>query len=258
MIPNAIAFSVFGMPVRWYAIFILLGIAVGWLVVSHLQKKYALKIKDFSDLILLSAIFSILGARIYYVFYAWDFYKNDFWSIFKINQGGLGIFGALFGVFGATIFWAWRKKLNFWELADQLSIMAIIGQIFGRWGNYFNQEVFGRPVSWGIYIESANRPIGYENFNYFLPTFLFEIIGNILILFVLLKIFALVYGKNKKMTSGSVFLLYILLYSILRFCLEFWRIDYSGYFLGLRAAAWICLFLIFTVGWRLIFLFKRK
>ncbi|MFA6537369.1 MAG: prolipoprotein diacylglyceryl transferase [Patescibacteria group bacterium] len=250
-IPQSTAFLFFGLSIKWYALFIVGGSLFGVLVVRLLQKKYNLYFEKFDDLLIWSALVGIIGARVYYVFYAWDYYRDNLLDILKIYKGGLGIWGAFVGIFLVTWIWCRKKNISFWFLADQLVILIIIGQIFGRWGNYFNQEVFGRPSVgvWRIPIELANRPIGYENFATFLPMFLFESCGNLLLLLLLLVLFNLIYRQqDSKWPSGVVFIFYLFSYSAFRFFLEFWRIDYSLTFLGLRTAQWVSLvFFVFSL-----------
>lgn len=226
-----------------------IGGLLGFFIVLKLAKLYKLETKIFSDLLFYWVVGAIVGARTYYVIYAWALYKDNLWDILKIWQGGLAIHGIIIGGFVATLIYCKIKKHNFWQISDLLAVGLVAAQVIGRVGNYFNQEIFGKPTNlpWGIPIDAAHRPEQFTNFNYFHPTFLYESLGNLLILGILLLLhkFRL---KKRHWLQGNIFLIYILLYSIQRFCLEFLRIDYSPLVFGMRWAQLFSAILVIGVG----------
>ena len=133
-------------------------------------------------------LFSIIGARFYHVlFFNWVYYQDHFLEIFQIWQGGLAIQGAILASIFTLLICAKKYQLKFYQLSDWLAPALILGQSLGRWGNYFNQELFGKPLEawYAIQISLENRVAGFEDFTYFHPTFFYESILN-LVLFNLL------------------------------------------------------------------------
>ncbi len=226
-IPKAVLGEIAGFQIHWYGLLIAIGIIAAYLIVKYLVRKYDLKI-DLDILLIYLVIGGIVGGRLYYVFYAWPFYQNNLLDIFKVWQGGMALHGDLIGgAIGLAIF-SWQYKIKFFKLADIIVPAVALAQAIGRWGNYFNQELFGSPTNlpWGIPIVEILRPEAYKNSQYFHPVFLYESIVNFFIfatLFLLHK-FSL---KKFRLPRGFIFTLYIFLYSSLRFALEFLRQDYS-------------------------------
>jgi phosphatidylglycerol:prolipoprotein diacylglycerol transferase len=246
------------LKIHWYGFLMVIGGVAGLLLVLRLAKYYSIKRDDIFDMVFYWVVFAVIGARVYYVLYAWEFYKNNLPDIFKIWHGGLAVHGIMIGGFVAAAIFAWRKKINVWRMLDLAAIGLCAAQIVGRWGNYFNQEIFGKPTAllWGIPIDPVFRPVEYSTFQYFHPTVLYESLGSVLILAGLLTLFLKIAAK--KNVVGIVFASYLMLYSVLRFALEFLRIDYSQVILGVR---WPQIFsaLLFIVGVALIFkLLKRR
>jgi len=219
MWPDPVAFRIFGRPVYWYGILIAMGVLLGiYLAMGYARRlKYAPEM--ILDLALLAIPFAIVGARLYYVVFQWEIYKNNPVDIFKIWQGGLAIYGAVIGgVIAAAIFSRWRK-IKFWDLADIAAPSLILGQAIGRWGNFFNQEAYGRLVTdpawqwfpFAVYIEARQE--------WHMATFFYESMWNLLVF-----IFLMSYRKRRK-RSGDIFLLYLLLYSCGRVVIEGFRTD---------------------------------
>ncbi|NUM25653.1 MAG: prolipoprotein diacylglyceryl transferase [Candidatus Buchananbacteria bacterium] len=250
--PQPIIFQYGLVTLHWYGIFVVSGILAGFKVVSRLAKKYQLAIDQIYDLGFYMILFGLVGARIFSVFLDLSYYRQHPLEIFAIWQGGLAIHGAIIAGLMVLGFYAYRQALDFWRLADMIAPALALGQAIGRWGNYFNQEIFGTPTNlpWGIPIEFKNRPIEYLSYDYFHPTFLYESILNILN-FALL--FFLHYRlKNKK--PGLIVLLYLINYSLIRLALETVRTDAVPLLLGLRATTISALALaavaIGMIGWR--------
>jgi len=231
-LPDPIMLDFGLIEIHWYGFFIVLGGLLGTLALYYLVEKYKLDKKYLSDLIFYFIISALVGARLYYVIYAWEFYRTNLGEVFMVWHGGLAIHGAIIGGLVALYFFIRKNKQNFWLWSDIIVVGLLIGQIFGRWGNYFNQEIFGRPtdLSWGIPISLINRPIGFTDFNYFHPTFLYEIIGNIFILSILIFCHWLSLKGKIRLPHGLVVAIYLFTYSCLRFGLEFLRLNYLAIF----------------------------
>ena len=209
---NPVAFEIFGLPIRWYGIIISLGIVLAALVSIRESKRRGYTEDLIIDLLLFAIPLSILGARLYYVAFSWDNYKDNLGDILNTRQGGLAIHGALIAAILVTIVYAKVKKISFWTIADISAPGIILAQGIGRWGNFANQEAHGGPTDlpWGIIIEGQKVH----------PTFLYESIWNLLVF-----AFLMWYRKNKSKVKGETFLIYISLYSVGRFFIEGLRTD---------------------------------
>jgi phosphatidylglycerol:prolipoprotein diacylglycerol transferase len=217
---------------HWYSFLIVLALILGYLLVVKLARAKNIKKELLEDLFLNLIIFGFIGARLYYVFSELPYYLKNPLEIFAVWRGGLGIFGAVIGGLIVLFFFARKNKLNFWVLTDLLAPALILGQAIGRWGNYFNQEVFGRPTNlpWGIPIDSQLRPREFLTAEYFHPTFLYESLWNFLIFLGLIFL-----GKYLiKLKPGRIFAFYLIFYSLGRFFIEFIRIDFQPLLFGLR------------------------
>jgi prolipoprotein diacylglyceryl transferase len=173
------------------------------------------------------------------------YFNRNFLDAVKIWEGGLGIWGAILGgaigAYFALI--KFGKRGEFLVLADALAPGLLLAQALGRFGNWFNGELFGRPTSlpWGLEIPIDKRPLGFENFATFHPTLLYEALWSIFIAFILLRL------KRKK---GQTFWLYVMLYSLGRAGIELLRTDYSHFIFGLRLNVWISLLCISLGAWQ--------
>lgn len=258
-IPQAIFFAVGPIKIYWYGFLMIVGGLLGFLLVLRLAKFFQVKKSDLYDLAFWWILAGIIGGRIYYVLYSFSYYKDHLDEIIKIWQGGLAVHGVLIGGFIATFIFGKKKQINFWQLADLIVVGFVLAQVIGRWGNYFNQEIFGRPteLSWGIPIEIAKRPIEYLQYKYFHPTFLYESIGNLIIFSDLLALTWLKLKQPHKIFCGLIFCYYLMMYSVLRFCLEFLRLDDSPLVFGIRWAQIFSL-IIFILAVGLLIYLKVK
>lgn len=249
-LPQPILLQIGWLQIHWYGFLIALGALAGFLFICNLAKHYELKKDDVYNLTFYLIIFGLIGDRLYYVFYAWPYYSRHLLDIFKIWEGGLAIHGAMIAGFLVIYFFSRRQKINPWLLLDIFIIALPLAMAFGRWGNYFNQELFGRPtdLAWGIPILPAKRPPEFMNDNYFHPTFLYESLWDLLIFAFLYAWHKLRLAKHKNLEQiqglGNIALAYFILYSLGRFLNEFLRVDYSPYFLGLRWAQIFSLIII--------------
>ncbi|MBD3359380.1 MAG: prolipoprotein diacylglyceryl transferase [Candidatus Buchananbacteria bacterium] len=259
--PQSILLEIGWLKIYWYGFLIAVGIVLAFLVILYLAKQYKLAKDHVYNLAFYLIIFGLIGDRLYYVIYAWDYYSHNLLDIFKIWQGGLAIHGAM--IAGLLVLYIYGKKhdLRFGFLADLFLIGLPLAMFFGRFGNYFNMELFGLPTDlpWGIPITELKRPIQYLTATHFHPTFLYESLWNLIVFIILFAWHKLRLNKYKNPDKiqglGNIALTYFILYSLGRFLNEFLRLDYSPYFLGLRWAQFISLIIIITC---LIIIIARK
>jgi phosphatidylglycerol---prolipoprotein diacylglyceryl transferase len=221
-LPDAIFFSVGPIHVHWYGLILILAIlAAAWQSRKYFLKRDIINLSQFEDLVFYIIIFGLIGARFgHVVFFEFSYYLQNPIDIFKVWQGGLSIQGALLFGFLTVVIWARQHKIDFWRLVDGLILAVPLGQVIGRWGNYFNQELFGKPVSWGIPIAPSNRVEGYQEFVYFQPAFFYESLLNLILFIVLYKL-----AFKKSLKKGLLTLIYLASYGLIRFFMEFVRID---------------------------------
>lgn len=227
--------DLFGFPIAYYGIIIALGMLVGYLLVEWQAKRTGQNKELYLDFALYAIIISIIGARIYYVIFAFDEYKDNLWSVFNLRGGGLAIYGGIIaGVLTAVVF-AKVKKVSFALLADTSSVGLLVGQIIGRWGNFFNREAFGgysdgllamqikksEVAASNITQELVNHQVVIDGVEYIQvhPTFLYESLWNLALLIIIL-----LYTKHKKF-NGELTLIYALGYGIGRAWIESLRTD---------------------------------
>jgi len=251
--PQPIIFQLGPITVRWYGLIIVLGLLFGFLLVRHLTKARGIKPDDVYDLGFWLVLSGIVGARLYEVFFInWSYYYANPLAIAKIWQGGLAIHGVIIGGVITLYVWVRIKKQSFWLWSDMIVVALILGQAIGRWGNYFNQELFGWPTSlpWGIPIELAHRPLEFMSYEFFHPTFLYESLLNFVLFLVLLYLI-----KKKNFQAGVITAIYFIGYSIIRFMMEFIRIDQTPEFWSLRLPQWASVVIVIAT---IIVLFLKK
>ena len=235
-IPNAIFFQIGPLTIHKYGLLMVCGMLLGIFLSIKLASYYNISKNIIVDSAFNLLFGGIIGARIYHVFLELPYYIAHPIDIFKIWNGGLAIHGAI--IAGILITWHFTRKnnINLWTLLSIYAPALMLAQAIGRWGNYFNQELFGLPTNkpWGIPISSENRVSGFENFEYFHPTFLYESFGNFTIFIILIFLHFLIIKKIKKIKPLFIVLIYGFLYSILRFSLEFIRIDNTPELFSLR------------------------
>lgn len=217
------------LPIRAYAFGIIIGALVAiWIGERRFQARGG-RAGLVGDVAIWAIPFGIVGARIYHVATDPELYFGEgrhVLDVLKIWQGGLGIWGAVAG--GALGAWiaCRRYDASFSALADALAPGLLVAQAIGRLGNYFNQELFGRPTTqpWGLEIEPAKRPVGYEQFATFHPTFLYELLWNLAAAALIIAI-----DRKVRLTGGRAFALYAMLYTAGRFWIEQLRIDEANH-----------------------------
>jgi len=246
--PSPIFFTLGPITLRWYGLFLVLGTIIALLIALNLAKHYKFKKDLVFDLTFWLIIAGVLGARIYDVFLELPYYLKNPLKIFYIWEGGVAIHGAI--IAGVIVIYLFSKKykINFWSLSAITITVLPLAQAIGRFGNYFNQELFGKPtnLAWGIPIKLSHRPLEYIEFTYFHPTFLYESLG-LIIIFLILYITSYYFFQKQKVSSNlykQLTLIYLSSYSVLRFFIEFIRIDKTPLFLSLRWPQIISLIII--------------
>lgn len=227
--------EVFGLEIAFYGIIIGLGVMAGIAMAAMEAKRTGQNPDTYYDLAIYAVIFSVIGARLYYVVFSWDQYKNDLLSVFNIRQGGLAIYGAVIVAVITVYVFAKVKKISFLQLVDTAVLGLVLGQIIGRWGNFFNREAFGEYTDSLLamrlpldavrssdvtelmmkHVETI-KGVSYIQVH---PTFLYESLWNLGVLFFLLW-----WRKHKKF-EGEIFLMYLLGYGVGRFWIEGLRTD---------------------------------
>jgi phosphatidylglycerol:prolipoprotein diacylglycerol transferase len=241
---DPVAISIFGLSIRWYAIFILTGIIVSVLGSQALARRRGMDPEFLLDVAPWVVLGSIVGARFYYLLLKWDFYSRHPAEAINIRLGGLTIHGALAAGILIFAWFCWRRGQRFLAWADVVIAGVPIGQAIGRWGNWANQEAFGTPTDlpWAVTIAPDRRPDQYAAFSTFHPTFLYESILNLMIAAVLIWM-VLRMPRSRFLKEGDVLWTYLVLYGIARFLIERVRTD-SLYIGPLPAAFWLSFALI--------------
>ncbi len=227
-------FELFGLDIAYYGVIIALAMFLAMMFAFYRAKKDGQNLEYYYDLGIIAMVFGIVGARIYYVIFDWDSFKDKPMSIFNLRTGGLAVFGGLIlAVFVGFLYMKFRK-MDFLQVMDTVIPAILLGQAIGRWGNFFNREAFGKYTNnlfamqiklddaTGVVSNSIrNNMIVQYGYTYIQvhPTFLYESAGAIFILILILAISKLSYFK------GEILSLYLIFYGILRFFVEGLRTD---------------------------------
>lgn len=209
--PNPVAFTLFNMEIRWYGILIAVAILLAALIMMKRAPRHGLTSDAVLDILIISIPAGIIGARLYYVLFNWDYYGSNLSQIVNFRGGGLAIHGGLiFGILAAYLVCR-HKKIYFLDALDMTVPVIALAQAIGRWGNYFNSEAHGGPTDlpWAITVMGERVH----------PTFLYESIWCFLLFLFLL------YVDNRRQFVGQVACLYGILYSLERFLVEGLRTD---------------------------------
>lgn len=244
--PSVSYFQVGPLQIHFYALCILAGIIAAALLTNYRLNKRGAERGIILDMILWTVPFGIVGARIFHVLT----HPNDYffpgaelWKVIAIWEGGIAIFGALIGGAIGAYIGCRVIGLRFWTFADALAPGLLLAQAFGRFGNYFNHELFGTPTNgwWGLEIESSNPayPIGLPDGTLFQPTFAYEVIWNLLGVAVILLL-----ERKLGLQWGKVIAVYLIWYGLGRIVWESIRIDPSEIFFGLRVNVWAAIFAV--------------
>ena len=231
--PDRVAFTIFGLDVMWYGLLIGFGFLMATLISYKRAPKHGIEPDFILDLIIWMIPSAIIGARAYYVIFSWDHYKNDLLSIFNTRKGGMAIYGGVIGGLLTILIYCAIKKINCLTMTDACVCGLTLGQLMGRYGNFFNREAFGEYTdnlfAMRLPIEAVRQPDISENIaahiidgtNYIQvhPTFFYESCWNIALLLILL------YVVRHRRFAGQVALTYFGGYGIGRFWIEALRTD---------------------------------
>lgn len=208
---DRVAFTIFGIDVMWYGVLMAIGMIFGTLIALKEAKRVDIKEDNILDLAIIAIPSGLVGARLYYVIFNWEYYFSNPLQILNFRGGGMAIHGALIGGILAGYLFSKRRKLSFLKLADTVILGMPLAQSIGRWGNFINKEAHGGPTNlpWGIIVDGVKVH----------PTFLYESIWDLCIF-----IFLFIFRKNKSY-EGEIIVLYAILYSLGRFFIEGLRTD---------------------------------
>ncbi len=234
--PSHGVFHLGPVPLHAYGLCLAVGVVAAIGIGEHRWAKRGHDRKEIADIAIWVVIAGVVGARLYHVVTDFELYTHDPVRALAIWDGGLGIWGAVAGGAIAVVILGRRRHLDVLALMDALAPGVVLAQAIGRWGNYFNQEIFGRPTSlpWGLEIDLAHRPEAYRQFATFQPTFLYESLWCLAVFGALLVV-----EKRFTLRQGQVLALYISLYTLGRFVFENMRSDFAHTILGLRINAWL-------------------
>ncbi len=210
-VPNPVAFTLFGIDVRWYGVLIGLGFMLALLLSYKRAPKFEINQEHILDFAIFLIPLSIIGARAYYVIFSWDNYAGNWSKILNIRGGGLAIHGGIIAGIIVAAFICKYHHINFFNLSDLVFPNVALAQAIGRWGNFFNSEAHGGPTDlpWGIWVDGIKVH----------PTFLYESIWCLLLFIFLTKL------SSCRSFKGQIGLLYCMLYSLERFFIEQLRTD---------------------------------
>lgn len=218
---NPVAFNIFGIGIRWYGVLIASAMLIGTILAIKESRRVSFDENYILDIVLVCVPSAIIGARLYYVIFEWNYYKDNILSVLDIREGGLAIHGGIIGAVIAALIYTRIKNISFLKVGDICAPSIVLGQAIGRWGNFINQEAHGGPVSHEFisrfpkFIQDQMMIGGV----YYHPTFLYESLWDLAVFLVLI-----VYRRRNN-TDGNVFFLYLILYSIGRFFVEGLRTD---------------------------------
>lgn len=250
------AFAIFNIEIYWYGIIIALAFLLAVLLAIKSCRKYELTTDNILDLVLFAAPTAIVFARLFYVVFSWDQYKDNLVNIIRTRDGGLAIYGGVLGALLVAWLYAGKNKLSFLHLADFGIPYLALGQGIGRWGNFVNQEAFGAPTTlpWRMngtvindYLKNVLDSVDFSAWGVH-PTFLYESLWDIaLFLF-------LAYYRKKKKTEGEVLFLYLMLYGAGRAFIEGLRTD--SLYLGSFRVSQLLSVVLLILG-LLLFIYRR-
>ena len=249
---DPVAFQIFSFEIRWYSLAYIIGILLGWVLSKKIFIKNLEINKKFDDYISYLIIGIIVGGRLgYIVFYNFNYYLNNILDIFKIWEGGMSFHGGLIGVICASIVFAKKNKQDYFLYTDVVALAAPIGIFFGRLANFVNSELYGSPteVSWAVTFVQVDNLSRH-------PSQLYEAVLEGIILFLILIYFR---KKNYLEKPGLISALFLILYSIFRFIVEFFRVpdEQLGYLI-LSLSMGQIISLIFVIFGIILFYVKNE
>jgi prolipoprotein diacylglyceryl transferase len=241
-------------PIRAYAICILLGVLAAIWLARRRWADRGFDPKQISDVAVWAVPAGLVGARLYHVITDYQLYEDDPLKALRIWDGGLGIWGGVAAGAGVGLYVAHRWGMNLPILLDVCAPAIPLAQAIGRWGNYFNQELFGRPTSlpWGLEIDSAHRPPGFATATTFHPTFLYESLWCLAVVAIVLAV-----ERAGVLKAGRLFAVYVASYTFGRFWFELLRVDPAHKIAGLRINDWVSI-VIFLIALAIVLSGRRS
>jgi len=249
--PGADGLEIGSLELRAYGLMIALGVVTAaWLFARRFtQRGHAQELT--SSITVWAVLAGLIGARAYHVLTDWREYQGNWGESWQVWEGGLGIPGAVIAAAFALWVYARQKGIPLSDIADSAAPALPLGQAIGRWGNWFNQELYGRPTDlpWALEIDPEHRRPQYLDDDTFHPTFLYECVWNLALVGALLWA-----SRRFTLKPGRLFGLYVLGYSLGRLWIEFIRVDFASELAGVRVNIWVMLALIIGsavyLGWR--------
>ncbi len=252
--PGSTLFIINNFPIHYYSICIAIAIICGsatswWITYKYYPHMDPDDFYNFTPPIVLGGV---IGARLYYVMLTWDYFSKHLNEIIMIWNGGMAIHGAIAGGLIVGLIISKVTGKGFIENCDAAPWGIIVGQTVGRWGNFFNSEAYGRPTElpWKLYIAPEYRIAGFEDYEFFHPTFLYESICNFIIFLLLFFVFR----KMFQNVRGGVFFMYLILYSIGRILVESIRLDTVSFVHGIPLPTFVSILTIIAAGGVLVYI----
>ncbi|MFS1663225.1 prolipoprotein diacylglyceryl transferase [Streptococcus sp. zg-JUN1979] len=247
---NPIAIQLGPFAIHWYAVCIVTGAILAVYLSIREGKKHGISQDDILDFILIAFPLAIVGARLYYVAFEWSYYSKHLSEIIAVWNGGIAIYGGLLSGALVLMIFSYYRMINPINFLDVIAPSVMLAQAIGRWGNFINQEAYGKAVDNLDYLPAFIRQQMYIDGSYRVPTFLYESLWNLLgfVIIVWLR------QRPRLLKQGEILAFYLIWYGSGRFVIEGMRTD-SLYFMGLRVSQWLSLLLV-VVG--LVFVIYRR
>jgi len=219
------------LPLHAYGLMLAIAILVAYEITRRRWQRFGGDPTDIQEMAVLVVVAGIVGARVYHLFTGYDWDDGGLLGAVKIWEGGLSIWGAVVGGLVAVLWTARRRHLDALTLMDAFGPAVVVAQAIGRWGNWFNQELFGGPTDlpWGLEIDFQHRPAGYEATETFHPTFLYESLWCLAVFATIVLL-----ERTRGLKRGQAFALYVAMYTLGRFFFENLRIDPASELFGVR------------------------
>jgi phosphatidylglycerol:prolipoprotein diacylglycerol transferase len=242
--PGYIFISIGDLAITWYGLCIVIAAAAGLYVLLRKTQHNKKLSESIFDIALWSIVAGFIGARAYHVWNEWWWYHDHLDHVYRIWEGGLAIHGGLLASMLVMFLLARKKKILFFQIAGLFAPALLVAQAIGRWGNYFNEELFGKPLHtwWALHVSLSARPVQYMAEQTFHPLFLYEMVLNLLLFAIIM-----IAWKKLSPTRGVITAIYFIGYGAIRFALDFFRFDQFG-FGPFTLAQWVSLCLIFMGG----------
>jgi prolipoprotein diacylglyceryl transferase len=253
--PSVSVFEIGPLNIHIYGILMGIAVATAYVIVVRRYQKFGGERAVAESAGFWAIVIGFIGARLAFVLPRLGNYSDDWLGAFRIWEGGIALFGGLTFGAAAALFVVHRRRGDLSMFADAAAVALPAAQAIGRWGNYFNQELFGTPTSlpWGLQIDPENRPAAYPDAETFHPTFLYEMLWNVGLIVLLVWL-----ERRCKLRRGTSIALYMIVYSVGRFLLELIRTDSPYRFWGLSRNGWVSLAVILAGLALLWWIYRRR